>query len=52
MLGSVTGEPGKTETANNKAELKYKRKHEVNYENEKKKHGAMYNLKTKLNPTK
>ena len=43
MLGSVTGEPGKTETANNKAELKYKRKPEVNHENEKKKHGAMYN---------
>ena len=34
--GSATGEPGKTETANNKAELKYKRKPEVNYENEKK----------------
>ena len=51
MLGSVTAEPGKTETANTKAELKYKRKHEVNYENEKK-HGAMYNLKTNLNPTK
>ena len=33
----------KTETENNKAELKCKRKPEVNYENEKKNHGAMYN---------
>ena len=32
--GSATGELGKIETANNKAELKYKS--EVNYENEKK----------------
>ena len=32
---SATGEPGKTETANYEAELKYKRKPKVNYEKRK-----------------
>ena len=51
MLGSVTAESGKKETANNKTELKYKREPEVNYESEKKT-WSYVQLKNKLNPTK